>query len=177
MFGQPPADISQLRVTRAQLAKFLGCSKQTTGTWAKKGIVTFAAHDDRARLGEALRQVMERTDPHKLRVRAFRDLVKDQDGLRNRIVELECQLEAARQENKAASFRFQDNQAQKLFELAKQLVDSWHHLEAARTKGDLAEVFDQIIDHVFYRDIATDGHQVPRTNPNTDTKEDSHGEA
>lgn len=156
-----PVDVRHLRVTRSELAKFLGCSKQTTGEWARKGIVTFSPVDDRANLGEAIRQVVERADPKRLRIRAFRDLVRDHDALRKRIAALEARLERADADRAWAIQATRNDcggrEAERLFDLQNELVARFDLLRDAHANGDLYGALDRLIDAIFYPDCSTAG--------------------
>jgi hypothetical protein len=173
-----PVDVRDLRVTRAQLAKFLGCSKQTTGEWARKGIVTFSPADDRANLGEAIRQVVERADPKRLRIRAFRDLVRDHDMLRCRIRELEAKLACVKSDQadqmQALQFRINDRLAVQLMDLQRALVSQFDQLRVAHSRGGLFDAIESLVDAIFYPD---GGDTCPESAENSGQTRDAESRA
>lgn len=177
----PLVDISQLRVTRAELAKFLDCSKQTTGEWARKGIVTFADYDQRVSLKDALRQVMARGNLKWLRVRALRDLALDTDALRQRITELERQISEMERDAErsvaattlAAKHRYEDELARGLYSLQRELIAHFSVLVAGNRRGDLANALDRMVDAVFYPDFDTTDEASDAVDDAADTMGDS----
>lgn len=97
---QPPLslsfdDVVRLRVQPAQFARMVGVSRQTVSCWIRDGKVTLGA-DGRLDPAKAARQVVENSDPSRLRARVLKAATEDAAGLRHRIAALETQLEGAR---------------------------------------------------------------------------------
>jgi hypothetical protein len=87
-------DVGNLRVRPAELARMLGVSRQSVSQWIQIGKVTLGA-DGRVDPAKATRQVIDNSDPSRLRARVLRSAVEDVGTLRRRIADLEHQLAAA----------------------------------------------------------------------------------
>jgi hypothetical protein len=87
-------DVGNLRVRPAELARMLGVSRQSVSQWIQTGKVTLGA-DGRVDPAKATRQVIDNSDPGRLRARVLRSAVEDVGTLRRRIANLEHQLAAA----------------------------------------------------------------------------------
>jgi hypothetical protein len=87
-------DVGNLRVRPAELARMLGVSRQSVSQWIQTGKVTLGA-DGRVDPAKATRQVIDNSDPGRLRARVLRSAVEDVGSLRRRIADLEHQLAAA----------------------------------------------------------------------------------
>lgn len=91
-----PGEIDRfgIRVTRAEFARLLGCSKQAVGEWVTAGKITLGA-DGRLDPRQAVAQLLRNSDPARLRARVLAPLVRDVVALQRRIAELEARLTAA----------------------------------------------------------------------------------
>jgi hypothetical protein len=87
-------DVGNLRVRPAELARMLGVTRQSVSQWIQTGKLTLGA-DGRVDPAKATRQVIENSDPSRLRARVLRSAVEDVGTLRRRIADLEHQLAAA----------------------------------------------------------------------------------
>lgn len=99
-----PKQLLALRMTRAQFAKACGVSRQSVSEWVRKGWVNIGA-DGRLDPVEAIRQLMGRVDPSRLRARIFREATASLGELRARIQSLEAEVAAERLARKQALHR------------------------------------------------------------------------
>ena len=88
------AEVGRIRVRPAELARMLNVSRQTVSQWIQVGKVTLGA-DGKLDPTVATRQVIENSDPSRLRARVLKSAVDDVGALRRRIAELEHSLAAA----------------------------------------------------------------------------------
>ena len=133
-----PGDLVAMRVLPAQFARMAGVSKQTVSQWIKRGIVELGP-DGRLEPRKASRQVIERTDPARLRARVFRHASASLEELRARVRELESELDSERQlgarREEAATFRANDEAVRRLDRLIVDLARSWNEAEENRRGG------------------------------------------
>lgn len=92
-FAPGDLDASGIRLTRAELARFLDVSRQAVGEWVASGKISFGA-DGRIDPRQAVSQLMRNTDPARLRSKVLAPLVSSIGGLQRRIAELETKLAA-----------------------------------------------------------------------------------
>jgi DNA-binding XRE family transcriptional regulator len=85
---------SGLRLTRAQFARLLGVSRQTTSMWAKAGKITIGA-DGRLDPRVAVAQLLRHSDPARVRAKVLAPLIEELSALRHRVAELEAKLQSA----------------------------------------------------------------------------------
>ena len=168
----PGPTLADLRLTRAQVSRLFGCSKQAVSEWTRKGILTFGP-DDRIAALMAVRQLLERGDAARMRVRVLRDVAREiaaqreraaaleseRDGLLARVRVLESSLAGIRGAEQArieaARFQYADEQATRLAALNDAVTDEWSILVAAFHRGGaaaVANVFDDMVARVFYPD-------------------------
>lgn len=88
-------DMVKVRVRPAEFARMCHVSRQTVSCWIRDGKVTLGA-DGRLDPSVAARQVIDNSDPSRLRARVFKAATEDAASLRQRIAALETQLEGAR---------------------------------------------------------------------------------
>lgn len=176
----PAPTLADLRLTRAQVSRLFGCSKQAVSEWTRKGILTFGA-DERIAAVMAVRQLLERGDVNRMRVRVLRDVAREiaaqrerttvleaeRDALLGRIRSLEASLAGIRAAERAgiqaARFRFGDEQAARLAALSDAVVREWSTLIAAFHRGggeEVSEVFDELVGGIFYSDNDTPAVEV-----------------
>jgi hypothetical protein len=112
-----PADLDRcgIRMTRADLARFLGVSRTAVTEWVKSGKVCVGS-DGRLDPRQAVGQLLRSTDPARLRSKVLAPLGHEIDGLRKRIADLEARLAAAGEE---AQFQADVN---------RELIDQWSDL-------------------------------------------------
>lgn len=154
----PAPTLADLRLTRAQLARLFGCSKQAVSEWVRKGVLTLGG-DDRVGAVEAVRQYFERGDVDRMRVRVLRDVARDIAVQRARIRELEQSLADDRDVHatalRAVGFAFQDAQALQLAALADAIAERFDELTAARKAGFLDGAIEDLVSGIFYADAAS----------------------
>jgi hypothetical protein len=94
-----PAEMDRcgLRLTRAEFARLLGCSKQSVGEWVAAGKITLGT-DGRLDPRQAVAQLLRNSDPARLRAKVLAPLVREVPALRTRIAELEVKLAAAHED-------------------------------------------------------------------------------
>lgn len=153
----PAPTLADLRLTRAQLARLFGCSKQAVSEWVRKGVLTIGG-DDRIGAVEAVRQYFERGDVDRMRVRVLREVARDITAQGARIRELERSLavghDAHATAQRTAGFAFKDAQALQLAALADAIAERFDELAAARAAGFLGDALDELIAGIFYPDEA-----------------------
>lgn len=87
-----PADVAGLRLLPAELARFLGVSKQTVSRWIKSGKVT-TGPDGRVDPVDAVRGVVASTDLDKLRARILRAAAVPVEAMRERVDRLQAAVD------------------------------------------------------------------------------------
>lgn len=92
-----PADLVAMRVRPADFARMVQVSKQTVSRWIKEGKIVLGP-DGRLDPSKAVREVLERTDPARLRARLFKSATESREELRSRAESAEAALRAARRE-------------------------------------------------------------------------------
>lgn len=148
-----PADLVAMRVLPAQFARMCRVSKTTVSKWIKRGIVTLGP-DGKLDPAIASRQVVEGTNPIKLRARVFKDAVAGRDELRARIAELERELAIEREwgdvREKAAGARASDAASQALGCVMDALSARFDEACAARAAHRLERWLDELAAVLFY---------------------------
>ena len=155
-----PADLVAMRVLPSEFARMVGVSKQSVSQWIKQGKVTLGP-DGRLDPHKAAREVMQRTDPARLRARVFKDAMAGTDELRSRVRTLERQLvqQRAEFEQRAEWVAYAtrnlctDEQAQRLATLVDAFADDFDGLAAARAAGNLADRLDALVASIFYPEL------------------------
>jgi hypothetical protein len=93
-----PAILTQgIRVRPATFARMVGVSRQTVSGWVKQGKVTLYP-DGTLDPARAAKQVINNSDPARLRAKLFKTAVSDVASLQRRVAQLEAELGAARAE-------------------------------------------------------------------------------
>jgi hypothetical protein len=87
---------SGLRLTRAELARLLGTSRQAVTTWVKSGKISIGV-DGRIDPRAAVAQLLRHSDPAKVRAKVLAPLTGELGALQRRVAELETKLHAARE--------------------------------------------------------------------------------
>ena len=148
-----PSDLVAMRVLPAEFARMVGVSKQTVSQWIKRGTVELGP-DGRLEPRKASRQVIERTDPARLRARVFRQASASFDELRARVRELESELDHERQlgarREEAATFRANDEAARRMERLIDALDHRWNEAEDARRGGRWEQWSSELIAVEFH---------------------------
>lgn len=83
--------LAGIRVTRAQFAKMMGCSRQAVTEWVRAGRVTVGS-DGRFDPRQAVASLLRTGDPARLRAKVLQPLADELASYRVRIVELESAL-------------------------------------------------------------------------------------
>lgn len=132
-----------IRVTRAQFARMMGCSRQAVTEWVRAGRLTVGA-DERFDPTEAVASLLRTGDPAKIRARVLAPLVRDLSTRDREIERLRLQL--AQIEAAAALAKSDADSAEEaadfaesacsgfsavLRRLEEQLPSAWEHLAAA----------------------------------------------
>jgi len=94
-FPASQLDRSGLRMTRAELARLLGVTKQTVSNWVKGGKITLGA-DGRIDPRHAVSQLLRTTDPARLRSRVLSPLLNEVTALRDQIAQLSAARDLAK---------------------------------------------------------------------------------
>jgi ParB-like chromosome segregation protein Spo0J len=98
MFTEEELIARGYRVTQAELARLLGTSRQSVSRWVKRGAVEIGI-DGRTDAREAVRRILGRADPSRLRGALLRTAMPEVARLRaaaERVPGLEIELEQAR---------------------------------------------------------------------------------
>lgn len=135
-FGSSPADLTGIRVTRAQFSRMVGVSKQAVTDWVKSGRITLGA-DHRFDPRQAVARLIATGDPARLRAKVLAPLVADITGRDRRIADLEALVADLRDDAE-----FHEAAAAGLIlmfdRLQEELVDAWPDLRAAPDDAGLA---------------------------------------
>ena len=83
--------VAGIRVTRAQFAKMMGCSRQAVTEWVRAGRLTVGP-DGRFDPRAAVASLLRTGDPARLRAKVLQPLAAELQALRGRIVDLEATL-------------------------------------------------------------------------------------
>ena len=83
--------VAGIRVTRAQFAKMMGCSRQAVTEWVRAGRLTVGP-DGRFDPRTAVASLLRTGDPARLRAKVLQPLAAELQTLRGRIVDLEAAL-------------------------------------------------------------------------------------
>ncbi len=84
-----PAELTHVRVRRADLARMLGVSRQAVSMWIKEGKIRLGA-DGLIDPKQAVRQLLANSDPGRLRAKVLAPITRDVGTLQRRIKELEA---------------------------------------------------------------------------------------
>lgn len=144
-----PGDLLAMRVLPAEFARMVGVSKQAVSQWIKRGTIELGP-DGRLEPKRAARQVIERTDPARLRARVFRQATASHEDLRVRIRDLEAELAASNRREQAMRFRVEDETAQRLKCLTDALLSRFDAAIGAHAAGRLPEWLDELEAVEFY---------------------------
>jgi hypothetical protein len=87
-----PEPSMELRVRPSEFARMLNVSKQTVSRWVKDGKVTLGP-DGRLNPRVGAKQVLDNTDPDRLRANVLKPLMGDVGELRRRVAEQAAKLE------------------------------------------------------------------------------------
>ncbi len=90
------ADLMAVRVRPADFARMVGVTKQTVSQWIQHGKVTLGP-DGKLDPNRAAKQVINNSDPSRLRARVLKGAVEDVGSLRKRMAQLEADLTKERQ--------------------------------------------------------------------------------
>lgn len=138
-FAPGDLDASGIRLTRAELARFLEVSRQAVGEWVAAGKISFGV-DGRIDPRQAVAQLLRNTDPARLRSKVLAPLVSSIGGLQRRIAELETKLAAAIDDSE-----FNEGAAAEVIAQQDMLLD---HLQNER--NELAKYpADKVVDAVI----------------------------
>lgn len=139
--------LAGIRVTRAQFARIMGCSRQAVTEWVRAGRLTVGV-DGRFDPRQAVASLLRTGDPARLRARVLQPLALELQSYRARIVELEAALGQAIRNTEVQRGQLAELAEEKeffegsseefagVFEALKtELSASWHAL-AALPDGD-----------------------------------------
>lgn len=148
-----PADLVAIRVLPAQFARMMEVSRQTVSRWIHEGKVTLGP-DGKLDPAKATREVIERTDPARLRARVLKQATATHDELRDRIRELEEERtrhdEIVEAHVRAARFREQNETAGRLKEFMDAIEARFPEAQEAHAAGRLDQWLDDVCGFVFY---------------------------
>lgn len=148
-----PADLVAIRLLPAEYARLLEVSKTAVSNWTRDGKITLGP-DGRLDPKVATRQLIQRTDPARLRARVLRQAVADHDGLRKRIAELEQALddECERGERRESAARAgeRDDNAYKLMVFMHAIGERFAEARQAQEAGTLLDWLDELAAVSFY---------------------------
>lgn len=118
-----------LRLRPSELARLLGVSKQAVSAWIKEGKV-LPGVDGRIEPRQAIRRLLVGSNPAQLRAAVLRPIAQEIDAARQRITDLENQLQ-----NLSEDAKFHEESSLGFLEVfdafKKQLEDAWDDLLTA----------------------------------------------
>lgn len=134
--------LAGIRVTRAQFARMMGCSRQAVTEWVNAGRLTVGA-DGRFDPCKAVADLLRTGDPARLRAKVLQPLADELAGYRARITHLEAALGKSMMESQALRAELAQEKENADFEasaasefcnifdaLTDQLPATWHALSA-----------------------------------------------
>ena len=123
--------LAGIRVTRAQFARMMGCSRQAVTEWVNAGRLTVGA-DGRFDPCKAVADLLRTGDPARLRAKVLQPLVAELAGYRARITDIEAALGKSMMESQA---------------LRADLANAKENAEfEAGAASEFLELFDALID-------------------------------
>lgn len=142
-------DLLKLRVRPADFARLCGVSKQSVSRWIQLGKLTLGP-DGKLDPDAGIQQVIQRSDPARLRARFFKLASEDRSALRKRVERLEAELRRQKAEVLQARNALQDELAYKVHAFCLELESNFPELQKAWTAGDLADHLDQLVGKIIW---------------------------
>lgn len=125
-----PASLTQgIRVRPATFARMVGVSRQAVSGWVRQGKVTLYP-DGTLDPAKAAKQIVNNSDPARLRAKLFKTAVSDVASLQRRVAQLEAELVAARAEIEELQYLADLDEAQ-WFRFRVLLLDARDEVRAA----------------------------------------------
>lgn len=162
-----------IRVTRAQFAKMMGCSRQAVTDWVSSGRLIVGS-DGRFDPCKAVADLLRTGDPARLRAKVLRPLVDELATYRRKITEMEGLIAKMRLEHHALSLENQELQEDcsfyegsangfcELFNaLTRQLPEHWSYLAALPPEEGLRIVMEWLNNSL----MSNDSHVGPMVIP------------
>lgn len=153
-----------IRVTRAQFARMMNCSRQAVTEWVQDGRITVGP-DGRFDPRRAVADLLRTGEPGKLRVMVLRPLIDEMTQCRNRIAALESELAELRSKNESLreDAGFHEEAASELIalfdELRNQLETNWPEL-AALSHGEGLGVVDTWLQTALKNGVGAAGNMM-----------------
>lgn len=138
-----PADLVAMRVLPAEFARMLGVSRQSVSRWIKEGKVTLGP-DGKLDPAKASREVIQRSDPARLRARVLKQATASHDELSRRVARLEAALRDRDERERALVQATEGQAAEALGRFMDALVDRFAEASRAAEAGGLAEWLDEL---------------------------------
>lgn len=164
-----PADLVAMRVLPAQFARMVGVSKQAVSEWIRNGKVTLGP-DGKLDPAKASREVIENSDPARLRARTLKQATLTHAQLRARIRELQESCEAI---EIATRNRCVDEASRKLYRFVDALEAQFDELRAIADSGGLGDALDRLVFTAYYgfpaSEYPDDGEPAPSDSRETST--------
>ena len=126
--------VAGIRVTRAQFAKMMGCSRQAVTEWVRAGRLTVGP-DGRFDPRAAVASLLRTGDPARLRARVLQPLAAELQALRGRIVDLEAALGQA-----LRTIETERTERERLIDEAVEFYEG--------ASGELLEIFDALREQI-----------------------------
>lgn len=151
-----PVDVLRARVRPADFARMCGVSKQAVSTWIKNGVVLLGP-DGLLDPVAALRDLIAKGDPQKVRVRFLKAAMKEQEELRARVIQLEDELR--RSESIVAAYddgqlvtrnEANDDFTGRMWRLSDEVKRRFPELVQAHEGGTLDEAFGRMVGAVVW---------------------------
>lgn len=143
-----PAQLMGMRVRPAQFAKMCGVSKQAVSQWIQRGTITLLP-DGTLDPVKASRQVVDNSDPARLRARVFKTAMQSRDDLTERIKQLESKVDALKEKLRAVRTRARDDEAARVARFCSAIEDGFEGLVRAERDGELEKHLDQLAADAF----------------------------
>lgn len=147
-----PADLMAMRVRPADFARMCDVSRTAVSKWIKHGKITLGP-DGLLDPVVASRQMVERSDPMRLRARVFKAATATWSELRAQVLSLETMVserDAALVTMQCQLHRNSDELAQRLNRFTEVLVARFDELSQAHAAGKAVEWLDSIEGQVFW---------------------------
>lgn len=160
-----PAQLMGMRVRPAQFAKMCGVSKQAVSQWIQRGTITLLP-DGTLDPVKASRQVVDNSDPTRLRARIFKTAMQSRDDLTERIKQLESKVDALKEKLRAVRTRARDDEAARVARFCSAIEDHFEGLVRAERAGELEAQLDDLAAWAFGWNEATEPTDAPPTPDN-----------
>lgn len=139
-----PLQLAKLRIRPAAFARLAGVSRQSVMMWERKGWITVGG-DGLLDPAIAFRQLIERAEPKRLRVRILKESTAHFAELQARIENLERELRDARTANESALRCAVEQEADRVIAFCSSIEDGFDDLVHASSPTEFRAKLDSLL--------------------------------